>query len=353
MTTRTRPRLALLFPLLCVVAATAQQAGSPPLETGHPEPPASRTIRLNVVVTPKSGAPVTGLQEKDFTVLDNKVPQTITSFRAYDGSQEPVEVILLIDSVNASFSNVAYERTEIDKFLHADDGHLTHPTTLAVLGDKGVQIQQGFTRDGNAVAASFDQFAIALRTITRSTGFYGAAERFQLSINALSQLAAREAARPGRKIILWVSPGWPLLSGPRMELDNKQEQALFDRIVSMSTQLRQAGITVYNVNPLGVSEGLGRTFYYEEYLKGVTKPNDANIANLGLQVIATQSGGLVLSSSDISGLLKQCVADTGAYYKLSFEPPPTERKDVYHHLEIQVPGQGMTARTSTGYYAEP
>jgi hypothetical protein len=35
-------------------------------------------ICLDVVVTPKSGPPVSSLQQQDFIVLDNKVPQTIT-----------------------------------------------------------------------------------------------------------------------------------------------------------------------------------------------------------------------------------------------------------------------------------
>jgi VWFA-related protein len=117
--------------------------------------------------------------------------------------------------------------------------------------------------------------------------------------------------------------------------------------------LQQSQTTIYSVNPLGVNEAIPNTFYYEEFLKGVAKPGDANYGNLGLQVIATQTGGLVLSSNDISGLLKQCVADTGAYYKISLDPPPTERKDVYHHLTVKLAEPGLTARTTTGYYAEP
>jgi VWFA-related protein len=352
MTSRVSPCLSLLFsPLLCAMAASGQ-ANSPALQPGPRQQPPSRTVQLDVVVTPKSGAPVAALKQSDFTVLDNKAPQTITSFQAYNGNQEPIKVILLIDSVNTTFQEVAFERTEIDKFLHANDGHLSHPTLLAVLTDKGVQIHQA-SSDGNALATALDSFTIGLRTITRSTGFYGASDRFQLSINALQQLAASEATDPGRKILLWVSPGWPLLSGPNVQLDSKMEQTIFNQIVSISTQLRQDHITLYSVNPLGVNEGVGQTFYYEEYLKGVTKPGNTNIGNLALQVIAKQSGGLVLSSSGIAQILQQCVADTDAYYKLSFEMPPTEGKDVYHSIEVKVAEPGLTARTNTGYYAQP
>lgn len=45
---------------LLAAAASAQQAG-PPVQPGD------GTISLDVVVTPKSGAPVAGLQQQDFT----------------------------------------------------------------------------------------------------------------------------------------------------------------------------------------------------------------------------------------------------------------------------------------------
>jgi hypothetical protein len=42
------------------------------------------------------------------------------------------------------------------------------------------------------------------------------------------QLAQQEAAQPGRKMVFWISPGWPMLSGPNVvQLTPKQQQQLF------------------------------------------------------------------------------------------------------------------------------
>jgi VWFA-related protein len=154
--------------------------------------------------------------------------------------------------------------------------------------------------------------------------------------------------------MLWVSPGWPLLSGPRIDLTSKQQDQLFATIVGLSTQLRQARITLYSVDPLGSGEGVGRTFYYEEFLKGVGKASKAVVGDLSLQVLATQSGGLALSSSnDIVSLLQECVEDTKAYYAISFDTAPADHRDEYHSLEIRVSKPGLTARTRQGYYAQP
>jgi VWFA-related protein len=339
--------LLFLVPLLFTAVASAQQG--PPTQSG------AGKISLDVVVARKSGPPVSGLQQQDFTVLDNKVPQTLTSFQAVDGRQAAIEVILLIDAVNTDYQRVAYERNEIDKFLRAEGGHLAYSTALAVVTDTGLQIQQDFSSDGNALSASLDQYTVGLRTVRRDAGFYGAAERYQISLRGLHELIGREAPRPGRKIILWVSPGWPLLSGPNVQIDAKEQQQLFADIVSFSTQLLQARITLYSIDPLGTADAGGvRTFYWKDFVKGIGKPGQAKAGNLGLEVLATQSGGIALSSSnDVAALLQTCIADIGAYYELSFNSPIGDQPNEYHNLEIHIAKPGLTARTRQGYYSQP
>ena len=315
--------------------------------------PPSRTIHLDVVVTSKPGVVVTGLSRQNFAIFDAKTPTAITSFEAVDEGKQPVEAILLIDAVNVGYSEIAQERIEVEKFLKSNEGQLTLPTALAVLGDKGLQMQGGYSRNGNLLASDLDKYTIGLREIGRSAGYYGAEERLNDSLKAIKTLASYDAGRPGRKIILWVSPGWPLLSGPGVNLARSEQDALFNQITWLSSTLREGQTSVYAINPLGVGEGVGRAFYYQQFTKGVKKPGDVDVGNLGLQVLAEQTGGLVRNSTDVSGLLRECVEDNVAYYRLSFEPAPTEKRDVYHPLRVTVARPGVTVATSTGYYAEP
>ena len=53
------------------------------------------------------------LQLEGFTLLDNNVPQTITSFEAIDGREAQTEIVLVIDAVNSSAREVAIVREEI------------------------------------------------------------------------------------------------------------------------------------------------------------------------------------------------------------------------------------------------
>jgi VWFA-related protein len=338
--------LLLCTSFVCTAALCAQQSAEPG------PAPASR-IDLDVVVTPKSGPPVGALQEQDFTLLDNKAPRHLTSFRAFAGSQNPTHILLVIDAVNTSYENIAYERGEVDKFLRANGGHLPQPMALAFFTDTGTQIQSNFTTDGNVLSASFDQYAIGLRNIRRSSQ-YQAQDKFSLSLKALGQIGLHEADLPGRKMIFWVSPGWPLLSGPGIQLDAKQRDQAFASIVGLSTDLRRARVILYSISPLGTNEGVGRTFYYQSFLKGVSDGHKAELGDLSLQVLAVQSGGLALASSnDVAALLQQCLADAGAYYELSFDSSPADRRDEYHSLQITVDKPGLTARTRQGYYAQP
>jgi VWFA-related protein len=347
----------LLF--CCSIPAAAQsQAAAPPGESPAPSlAGADRRIALDMVVTDKSGKPISGLRQQDFTVLDNKLPQKLVSFRAVDQTTPgpPPEVILVVDAVNTSFITVSYERSEIVRFLGQNGGKLAQPVSIIFFKDTNTEMQRAPSRDGNALIAEFDKYVTGLRTINRSAGFYGAQDRLNLSLRAIGGLAAYEATKPGRKLVIWISPGWPLLSGPRIQLTGRQEEGVFGSVVALSAGLRKAGITLYSIDPLGAADaGSLRSFYYENFLKGVTKPNNVVFGNLGLQVLAVQSGGLALrSSNDITAEIDRCAADASAYYEVSFDSPPAEHPNEYHGLQVNVDKPGLTVRTHTAYYAQP
>ena len=323
--------------------------------TAFVQPDATPAITLHVVVNDGSGQPVTGLQQQDFTVLDNKQPQKIVSFEAA-GPGEAVETVIVLDAVNTGYSRVAYAREQIDKFLRQDGGRLARPLSIGIFTDSGLSVQPTPSTDGNALATFLDQQETGLRSITRSQGFYGAADRTNLSIRAVEEIASFETKRPGRKLVVWVSPGWPLLSGPRINITRKEQESIFDTIVAVTTDLQRAGITLYSADPLGTTDsGSLRTTYYEQFLKGVSAHNDAQFGNLALQVLATHSGGRVLyASNDVAAEIERCVRDANAYYTLAFEAPPAaDDANDYHAIEVKLDQSHLKAQTLTGYYTRP
>ena len=337
--------------LAALPAASAQQ--SLPVISPPGASASSGPILLDVVVDTKSGQPVPNLAQQDFTLLDNKSPRPITSFKVVTPAKEPVEVILFIDAVNTPFSMVAYVRDQTEKFLKANEGTLAYPTTFAVLTDDGVHFDNGFSTDGNQLSDSLEHHESGLRQITRSSQ-WGGIERLDISLKALHQVVDSAAKLPGRKIILWISPGWPLLSGPYINVYSKDQQHIFSEVVSFSSQLRQTKVTLYNINPVGANESLMSADYYQTFLKGLAKPNDAQFGNLGLQVLAYQSGGLTLEgNNDVAAQIERCLTDANSWYEIAFEPPPPDKPNEYHHIEVKVDQPGLVVRTRTGYYANP
>jgi VWFA-related protein len=322
----------------------------------NPLPAGTRgSILLDVQVTDSSGAPVRGLQQKDFSLLDEQQPQNIVSFDAVDSAPAssadvPVAIILVIDAVNVPFPLLTTERNEVKKFLLQNGGKLQLPTELVFFSAAGTKLQNGFSRDGNALATLYDQSASGLMPNNLS-----GTERFDLSIRTLSSLSAHEGRRPGRKLMIWISPGWPLLSGGDLHLTPKTFQWLFDSTVVLSGVLRQARITLYDVDPIGVlNSGGTRLTYYQEFLKGVTSPKKVQPGYVSLQVLALQSGGRVFNSTnDLTGAIADCARDADSFYVLSFDSSRADGPNQHHSLAVTVGKPGSTARTRTGYYAQP
>jgi VWFA-related protein len=177
----------------------------------------------------------------------------------------------------------------------------------------------------------------------------------QLSVNAFEQLSQYAGRMPGRKIVICLSPGWPMLSGPNMDLTQKAEETILNNIVALSTGLRESGVTLYDVDPLGTTDsGSFRTFYWESFIKGVRSAKDAQIGNLALQVLAFQSGGRVLNSNnDVTGEIETCVRDANTYYILSFAPEPADGPNDYHTIQVKIDRPKLKAQTLAGYYAQP
>jgi VWFA-related protein len=326
--------------------------------SGSPYPPAgngNQAITVDVVVTDKSGAPVAGLGPNDFKLFDNKQPQPLTSVQAANGmsakADPPIETVLLVDAVNPTFLTVANERQWLEAFLNQNGRELALPTSIIVLTDQGMKIQEHPTRDGKALLDYLNANATGLRAIRRSEGLEGELEREQHSLVALDFLAAQESKRPGRKLLIWLSPGWYVYSDLLGNWRAKHDKSIFANITAISTALREARITLYSIDPGGVDHG---RFFYQNYLKGVDAPKHADFGDLFLQVLATQSGGQVFfGNNDLAGLIDRCVADAKAYYVLTFNPPPAAHPDEYHALEVEVDKPGLKARTRTGYYAQP
>jgi VWFA-related protein len=345
---------------VCLFLPLILGAQDPELSRRTPESEAARTklerrITLDIEVADSTGKAVRGLSQSDFVLLDNGGPKPLTSFHEIDGPtvQPPVQAILLLDAMNATHEDAGIMRQGIDAFLRQDGGHLPLPVSIALLTDTGIKLNQP-SSNGLELARDFNKLQTPIRVLGAAQGTGGAIDRMQRSIHALQMLSTYEASKPGRKLLLWIGPGWPLLAGAKTSAPSAENaRRFYASIVDTTTQLRGAHITLYSVAPLNLAHDNGQfTFLYQEFLKGVATPAQADSPNLGAQVLAVHSGGLVLNKSgDLPSQIKRCLTDGSSFYEVTFDAAPGDEVGVYHSIDVTVDRPGAMARTNTAYYA--
>lgn len=329
-------------------AITQTQVHSSPANPGNVGP---TRIQINVEVTDAAGKAVIGLWPQDFTVLDDGQPQRIVSFGAFDDAMStpdpPVQILLLIDTINGSSQERRVIQQGAAKFLRQNQGLLAHPVSLIILSAFGIRLPSPPSTDGNALAKSVDQ-------IGAGPGL-DLPGRYWRSMAALSQIALAEERVPGRKLLIWLGPGWPVnrslskLGG--RPIDTRSAQSELQSIAFYSNELRKAQITLFG----------GYSFapaFRSDLFKPPQTPADVNALDLDLVTLAYQTGGsTVLNSSnpnsDPADQINSYVADADTFYSFAFEAAITDPVLAYHSLKVLVDKPGLIAHTNFGYYDQP
>ena len=189
-----------------------------------------------------------GLQQSDFTILDNDVPQTITSFEAVDGGQAGIEVTVVLGEMNIGSREAAIMFEEINKFLKSDGGRLAYPTAVAILTEKGLQSPLDFSQDGDAVSAALGN--------TIAAG-YSAPLVFRFRFKPLRRFWPPNARNPVAKLsfgCLRVGHHWATWRTSEDAKPRQLQEEVFGNVVEVSTQLREGQITLYSLDPSALGD---------------------------------------------------------------------------------------------------
>lgn len=344
--------------LFCAVLALA---GSASLGHAQPATPAADTasqplpMTLDVAVTDKAGNPVEGLQQSDFTLLDDRHHVDIQSFQpvSASGGNTP-EVILLFDEVNDPVRALSIAQQQAEQFLTRDQGHLPFPVALMFLSDTGLH-QTRLSTNGATLAALLQKHRPDNGALSQSNEFYAASDRFGKSVQALESILMYEAQVPQRKLLVWISSGWPTLDMPDLSMSVKMQRQYFNMVVIISNLLRATNTTVYAVDPLGNNDVASlNTVEWQQYTRPVSRFDKAAPGDLALQVLAQQSGGLIrVGGNDVANELARCTQDALSWYQITFQPQAVDKPNTWQSLELKVDRRGAEVRTRDGYYAQP
>jgi VWFA-related protein len=326
--------------------------------------PTQGTIRLDVEVKDKSGYPVTGLRQQDFTLQDNGRPGTIVTFQAFDGLREradpPVEVILVIDELNMPDGpQLQAAEDDAETFLRQNQGQLAQPVSIYRITKDGPWTGSYSSTDGNVLA---DEIAhqsgshVSWKKPSVSAHAGPSTARMPINFNVtasldvLGSIAIEERRRPGRKLLFWLGPGW--------QIDRLIEGELVQRSVELCIRLREARIAIWEAtewlsfkdqgNPLPARD-IVDPIHAEDMESGTS-----DLRSPTLPFMARQSGGGVLKAKNkLFTLIAKHIEEGSCFYSLTFDPPRTVQVDEYHQVKVEVGQLDTTVRTRAGYFDEP
>ncbi|HXS76619.1 MAG TPA: VWA domain-containing protein [Terracidiphilus sp.] len=326
-------------------AAQSESAGALTHEIDQAQP-----VHLDVVVADATGTPISRLLPGDFTIFDDGKPRQISAFAGFDGVNAkpdiPTQMIIVIDSVNNGFVEMGYARHGLESFLRENGGRLGQPTSIAQLVSSGMRMLWEPTLDGNALA---DEVG-ALSGTVKPRGL----DALHVSLNGLFTIAKKEALKPGRKLLVWLGPGWPTPVPPQSaltEVDLRNQRTYYTVAIQLARLLHDGRVTLYG----GYTAG---DFYMRDFLKPLRKISDVDARILRLNVLAIKSGGkgeLPETNRDraLTEALDHVAAEAKSFYEISFNAPKAQLADGFHELRVTVNRPNLTARTISAYYDQP
>ncbi len=338
---------------------------------------AGHQLVLSVQVSTTSGLPIQGLKAEDFTLLDNGKPTAFTQFEEISGTAAQAHAVFVFDEVNNTTRQLNQIKKQMLNYLKSAPNPLPIPITIVIF--TGVDVKMGAaSQDPQELLKAFSTATEHLKAAgcidaedrdqERRLDFIPQAgvnsqvpvsvldcenQRFLSSTTTMYLFAQQLGQSPGRVLLFWLGPGWPLLTDPNFRSDSPGlSSTFFSQILGISQALIRSRVTVYAlVSPENTTVPQDPRTYARAFFAGARNADDASAGYLGLHVLAHQTGGLILKKTGhLEEEIAQCLDDAKSYYRLDFDSAETKGVGEFHTLAIKVNRPGMVVRTNRFYY---
>ncbi|QQR72545.1 MAG: VWA domain-containing protein [Holophagales bacterium] len=408
-------------------AAAPKAPEPPPPTPGFGESIEVNVVNVEVFVTDKKGNRITGLKKDDFEIYEDRRPVKITNFFAVEGGKTVEESPDLIAPLPAAtpgapaaaaqvaptpvegFEDSTPEDQRLHLVVYVDNFNIRPQNrnrvfrairefltrqlrpgdrVMLVSYDRSLHVRRSFTSDPLLIASALFELENlnawggqadndrrdALQEIKDSEDANYAVGRARqyaealsndvsFSIEALKEVVAALAGLAGRKAVLYISDGIPMVAGEEMfhAIDQKFQQAgssllearnydasrRFKEIVNQANTNR---VTFYTLDAAGLRAPTAISAEERDpSTSGVV--DGVYFANLQapLQMLATETGGrAILNSNDPTLQLVQVADDFRTYYSLGYTPA-TSGTGRYHDITVKVKRKGLSVRHREGY----
>ena len=316
----------------------------------------SNLVFLDVTVVDKKGRVVTsGLTKDDFAITENKEPQRIFSFDAPATGAKTAEndpaTILVLDLLNTPFSDAAFARYSIRRYLALQPQKLNSPTELMVLNNTTLDLVQAYTRSRADLIYALDHVPPVLAY--KLSGGDWADQRLSQSIEALQQITLQNKGLAGRKNILWVGNGGPSI--PIDPADPRYDKSMRFFAHGTTNMLVDARMSLFLISPGGVQGAEDPTYFRIGRVNALPAEEEiegdpfAGTVNFGLLVRGT--GGMYFHDrNDVDAEIREAKKLGSNYYTLTYQPPAGEPDGRFRNIRVSLRDPDLHAMTKTGYY---
>ena len=350
---------------------------------------ATRLVEVSVVVTTNDGTPVKGLTQADFTIQEERKPQTISFFEARDDNtplaprtESPFTIptapntftnaqrsptgtstVLLLDRLNSAWDSQYEGKRHLDRFLASMPPG--DRVALYALDDQLVMLHD-FTGDTKALRATLDAFdarmnhqyeastdappATAgawLHDPNAAMSEFFTQRRLIYTWEMLELLAQNLVGVPGRKNLVWVSDGFAMPTG-------LSRPWFMEMMARANRALSSAQVSVYPVDSRGlvpayqaVASRAQTTIMWNNHFRV-----RGNIETM--EHVADQTGGRAYANTNgLATSIGRAVNHARTSYLLGYYPASTPTGTGFRSISVKVNRGGVVVRHRLGYFAEP
>jgi len=307
---------------LSVSAQKPKASPSPTPTTENPqgiEKIAIRRVRLPITVTDKKGNFVPGLAKGDFTILEDRIPQTIETFSDDLSQTTPLYVAVLMDTSPSTAGKLKFQQESAMNFIQT----VVKPRKDRVLFgtfDDEINLLQDFTDKLDLL----DKAVYGVKKMGKQTALFDAVWQF---------CDEKMRSVPGRRVLLVVTDGEDTYSRANIRDAIDIAQRTETTIFAISTK---AGF-------LGT-------------VPGVEAGQVADKKDKDLQTLAEETGGTAFFTGDMLSLERSFTKiskELRAQYLVTYNPTNKSYDGSFRKIDVKLSDghNELKVRTKRGYKA--
>lgn len=281
----------------------------------------SDLVNLNVSVFNRASGAALALQQKDFAVLDNGVPQEISFFAS---SHAPFDLVLLLDLSGSTRDKIDLIRKSSKRFVQA-----------ARPGDRIAIFT--FTADIIAVSKFSSDRATLKKSIDLIEKPVGGTKFWDALRFVLDHVVSQSRAERRRSAVVVMTDG----------VDNALPDVFGDGSKTTFEELSEVARR---------SDSIILPIYLDTEKESdfrSTPPWAYKAAREQLATLAAESGNIVYYArkvKDLDGVYEQVIRDLGTVYSIGYRPTKRGRDGAWHDVQVIIAHPGLGLRAKRGYY---